>query len=477
MKRILLFLTLTTFVFYANAQNKMPASNSQLPKEIKSSEKVIEPEFPLILQKSYKEMGTIHSTYYLTHLVANTSDIKSSTIAILPDSCLTVYVDDKEGYTTGLIGFGANFDPYSESFSSDFDNGLLPTPPNYTYGYRLDTLTIRGGYFIGKKTGFDPANPDTLRIHVSYLEPYKKIGYRTDYYTVYYLTDEYKDTFYLAPCVNVTGYDKPKGGQIVPKVDNVVTIDYILTENDTSRTWDSAGGSWYSYVVLEIPLTYDGVTQNGFEVPYGAVLSVMPTFVPGYDYELHDTLYHGLTDPMDPDRYAEGYPVRTSNYFSLRYYYMDAETKYFSDPFGFNGGIIAYRHLLYQMYFNEDGVTRNFRDSSYSTHYGLLPDIYFTVSENTENGGDDFPDPDVVIEANDLVSKIYPNPAKDMLNIQLKNSEQASIKFINILGQEIKSSVVNDFQANIDVSDLKPGIYIIKIDQKGKTFTTKVNIH
>ncbi len=471
MKKLLFFLIISTLLFNVNAQFGLTPADTKLPFQPKSNEKGIELH-PQIYQKSYENVGWVHSSAYLNHLIPEILlPLKSTVTPLLPDSCLFYYIDG-EGKSLGFVGFGMNFDPYSESYDSDFGTGLFPTPPEYTFSYRLDTLRIRGAYFTGI-SGYDAAHPDTLRVYVSYLQPYEKIGYRTDYYNIYYLTDEHRDTIYLAPCVTVTGYNKSKGGIIKPTVSNTIAIDYVLTSEDTSRTWDSAGGSWYSYTDIKIPLTYDGITENGFEIPYGAVLSVMPTFTPGYDYELADTLYYGATDPLDPDKWADGYPIRIRNYFSMRYFYMDGEQKCFADPFGYNNAIIAYRYLLYQMYFNEDGVTRNFRDSSYSTHYGLLPDIFFYISADEENGGVI----DVnVTEANDIVSNIYPNPAKDNLIVSLKNNETANISLFNILGQEVKTIITNDNQNTIDISNLNRGLYIVKVKQKGQTFTSKISV-
>lgn len=473
MKKLVFFMIFSVFTYSAIAQIGINPIENKFPYQPKTNEKGIEFN-PRVYQKGYEKTGWLHSSTYLGNLIPESLlPLKTDIIPLLPDSCLFYYVDDT-GRTLGLMGFGMNLDPYSESYSTDFDKGIFPSPPEYTYSYRLDTLVIRGAYFTGQQ-GYDATSPDTLRVYVSYLQPYEKIGYRTDYYTIYYLTDEHKDTLYLAPCVTVTGYDKSKGGVIKPTVDNTITIDYILTANDTSRVWDSAGSSWFRYTDITIPLTYDGITENGFEIPCGGVLSVMPTFVPGYEYEVGDTLYYGKTDEFDHNKWAKGYPIREKRYFSMLFFYMDGDQKCFADPFGYNNAIIAYRYLLYQMYFKEDGITRNFRDSSYSTHYGLLPNIYFHLSVDEENGCI-INDTDNVIEANDIVSNIYPNPANDNVTIQLKSNEPASITFYSILGQEVMSAILNDNQTTIDVSNLNRGLYIVKVKQKGQTFTSKINI-
>lgn len=473
MKKLVLMVVCVAFILSVNAQIGIPATGQNIPHQLKSNEKSINEPSHVNRQKAFTGYERLGSYYYLLNLFPQGTMLESSTFPLLPDSCLMVYIDADEGFSTGFMGFGLTIDPYSKAWDENYEKGILPTPPNFTHPYRLDTISFTGTYFTPK--GYNAANPDTLRIYVAYVNIYKKIGHRTDYHTIYYLTDEHRDTSYLAPMVNVKGYDKSKGGVIKPVVDNTITIDYILTANDTSRTWDSAGTSWFRYVTIDIPLTYDGVTPNGFEVPYGAVAFVMPTFVPGYDYELGDTLYYGETDPMDDTKWADGYPIRVNNYFSMRYFYEDgSENKVFADPFGYNNSIIAYRNLLYQLYRKDDGVTLTFQDSCYSPHYALLPDIDYYLSIDETQGGDDFPD--AVVEANEIIASIYPNPAKEILTIQLKTDAPATIKLYNILGQEVKSFVSADIQTTINVADLHSGIYIIKVDQDGKRFTSKISI-
>lgn len=473
MKKIILVLTCIVYMLSSNAQIGIPPIQQNMPNQLKSNEKYLYEPSHEKQQKEFENYAWLRSYSYLGNLFPQGMMLESGTYPLMPDSCMMVYIDAEDGASTGWIGFGLTIDPYSESWDENYERGILPTPPNYTHPYRLDTIALTGTYFTPK--GYNETSPDTLRIYLSYFDVYKNIGRRTDYHLITYVTDEHKDTSYLAPMVSVTGYDKSKGGVIKPVIDNTITIDYILTANDTTRTWDSAGQSWFRYVTIDIPTTYDGVTPNGFEVPYGAVLSIMPTFVPGYDYELGDTLYYGETDPMDDTKWATGYPKRVNSYFAIRYLYEDgSEEKVFADPFGYNNPIIAYRDLLYQLYRATDGVTKNFRDSCYSTHYSILPDIQYYLSLDETQGGDDFPD--AIIETNDIISAIYPNPANDIITLDLKNNEPATIRLYNILGQEVKSILTNEAQATLHVSDLKAGIYIVKVEQNGKSFTAKVSI-
>ncbi|MBP7102768.1 MAG: T9SS type A sorting domain-containing protein [Bacteroidales bacterium] len=463
MKNHTLTLILATFILYTNAQVIVSPINSSIPKTIKSKEIAVFPTSNQKKLKAFDSIGTFHSTFYLKSLIPNMDSLKTDIYPILPDSCLRVFIDNKENTTIGYMGFGFNFDPYSPSFDENFTKGIFPTPPSETYNYRLDTLTFRGVYFT--PLGYNASSPDTLRVYISFYEVYNMKGNGTDYNIVYF---EYHDTMYMVPCVNVTGYENSKGGVIEPKAKSTTTIDYILTDKDTSRIWDSIGNSWYTIIDIVIPLTYNGITYDGFEIPCRSVLSVMPTFKPGYDYQLGDTLYYGITDPNDSTVFADGYPIRKKNYFAMLFSYMDSKEKYFADPFGFNNTIIANKELLYQLH----PSSASFLNSCYYPVLQVLPDISFTISA-------DFSVPcyePSVNETNKIIPIIYPNPAKEILTIQLKNDAPANIKLYNILGQEVKSFVSADIQTTINVSDLHSGIYIIKVDQDGKRFTSKISI-
>jgi len=77
--------------------------------------------------------------------------------------------------------------------------------------------------------------------------------------------------------------------------------------------------------------------------------------------------------------------------------------------------------------------------------------------------------------------EIFPNPATSLLNVDLKNSDSKSVKatLLNSLGEKVKSFENNNITSrfNIQVSDLKPGIYFLNIVVDGKFVeTTKVII-
>ncbi len=464
MKKILLSIASMAFIVGVNAQVQITPIKEAPHQEPKSKEIILPPkdEFKMT-QKAFEKLGWVNTLSYLSNLMGENQVAQFNQsltgMTLLPDTCLTVYA--KDIFSPGLIGMGFVLDPYSPVFSDDFTSGIFPTPPEFTYNYRLDTFMFQGLYYLGNK-GYDASSPDTLRIYLTSVAPYR--GERDHYLTVYMGGD--RDTSYLIPKISVTGANQTKGATIVPTSPNTVCIDYILQEEDTVYKWDSAGQSWMRWTNFEIPLTYDGVTQNGFEVPYGDALSIMIHFIPGYDYELGDTLYWG---EVVGDEWADGYPLRVNNQFSLRYGTLKDVNNEFADPIGFNTPTGLYRQHRYQMFEGESA----FLNEYYYPMPNSLALIWFALSVDENEGGVI----DVqVMEANDIVSKIYPNPAKDNVIIDLKSSERATIKLYNILGQEVKSTSSDNMQTIMNVSDLNAGIYIVKIDQSGQSFTTKIHI-
>lgn len=58
--------------------------------------------------------------------------------------------------------------------------------------------------------------------------------------------------------------------------------------------------------------------------------------------------------------------------------------------------------------------------------------------------------------------RIYPNPARTELNLNLSNTETSDISISNILGQVL---IHSENQNRIDISSLTNGVYIIAITQ------------
>ncbi|HPS71612.1 MAG TPA: T9SS type A sorting domain-containing protein, partial [Bacteroidales bacterium] len=64
--------------------------------------------------------------------------------------------------------------------------------------------------------------------------------------------------------------------------------------------------------------------------------------------------------------------------------------------------------------------------------------------------------------------------ATDNFTVTLVDNTTASIQLYNIVGQMVYSQTTSEQAATINVADLTSGIYMLKVSQSGKTYTTKV---
>jgi len=66
---------------------------------------------------------------------------------------------------------------------------------------------------------------------------------------------------------------------------------------------------------------------------------------------------------------------------------------------------------------------------------------------------------------NELAYSVYPNPAKDKLNISLlsENSNIAELRIYDVQGRQVLQKTINAKESEIDVSSFSDGLYIIKV--------------
>ena len=71
----------------------------------------------------------------------------------------------------------------------------------------------------------------------------------------------------------------------------------------------------------------------------------------------------------------------------------------------------------------------------------------------------------------------YPNPAKDIIVLNTKaNNKETQIELINTLGQKVIVLKSKNDVTEIDLSNIAPGAYIIKVNQVTGTSTKKLII-
>jgi hypothetical protein len=80
-------------------------------------------------------------------------------------------------------------------------------------------------------------------------------------------------------------------------------------------------------------------------------------------------------------------------------------------------------------------------------------------------------------ELPNLSSSVYPNPAKNTLNISFEGRQIDKLSIINMMGMKIKEVTINKTK-EIDIAHLIPGVYVIQFLEKdrivGKNIFTKI---
>ncbi|MBC7411816.1 MAG: T9SS type A sorting domain-containing protein [Bacteroidia bacterium] len=72
-----------------------------------------------------------------------------------------------------------------------------------------------------------------------------------------------------------------------------------------------------------------------------------------------------------------------------------------------------------------------------------------------------------------LVATVYPNPANNVINVQLLNNESATLKIYNINGTLVYTALVNNTTV-INVSTWTKGMYVVQVVQDATVGTSKI---
>ncbi len=70
-------------------------------------------------------------------------------------------------------------------------------------------------------------------------------------------------------------------------------------------------------------------------------------------------------------------------------------------------------------------------------------------------------------------ARIFPNPAKEVVNVQLEKAGEATYEFYDLTGRIVLSGTIANSYKSIGIEDIRPGLYLIQIRQKGEYPLTK----
>ncbi len=86
--------------------------------------------------------------------------------------------------------------------------------------------------------------------------------------------------------------------------------------------------------------------------------------------------------------------------------------------------------------------------------------------------------PNAIENIGNFKTNIFPNPARDFLNIQIQGAQMRSCEVVitDLQGREMKSFQIAGGSLKLNVSEMKRGIYVLKFFRFGKVYTEKLII-
>ena len=177
-------------------------------------------------------------------------------------------------------------------------------------------------------------------------------------------------------------------------------------------------------------------------------------FIPGYSYSLTDTLnnknnFMFISHEENDGGYMSSYVKRDYN----TSFVLPTDVRYDKDLQGWNG-----------FYCPTYTYTAPF---AYEHHY-----IRYKITGLTN-----FSQVGVSEISNDYNISYGPNPASNELKVELNSNGTSTISIFNLVGQNVKEIYTNNAIETLNVSNLKAGIYMLKVTQGTKVFTGKVIIN
>lgn len=73
-----------------------------------------------------------------------------------------------------------------------------------------------------------------------------------------------------------------------------------------------------------------------------------------------------------------------------------------------------------------------------------------------------------------IVNAIYPNPFSDAINIELNDINNATVTIFNTMGQLVTQKQITDYIYRMNLTDLKPGAYFIKVSSGNDSFNQTI---
>ncbi|MDL2296433.1 T9SS type A sorting domain-containing protein [Bacteroidales bacterium OttesenSCG-928-B11] len=392
-----------------------------------------------------KRATTTHTFNYMDDFFndANIDDVARAEFGMGRASvidCQTMYKYSNGNHPIdmGLAGqffdfVGANnYDYWAQKLSSASFKAPSIKDLSGTMTYSIDSVTLSFAYNQGDSVadGFTDTLLITYSVNLDDVEPLTIINSNTQQQII---------GCYM-PKINPTTFEFDG----LPSNATVITQRIILNESHLT-------GDYFGVFTFPAPAEFSNLT--------GKVLSIHYGMLPGTVEGKRDTINAVMRENV--------------NLFMPYLYKMTSD--------------LSYEHL-------QDGsnVLMNDLNTPYCTNYdsyydlstptsifhkSVIPMYFFSTYAYPYIGVTITCNDCEVISVKDIEKKnitVRPNPATNMFTVDLEDNGTAKIELFNLMGQMVYTELANDASVNVNVSNLNSGVYMLKITQDGKIYTSKV---
>lgn len=72
--------------------------------------------------------------------------------------------------------------------------------------------------------------------------------------------------------------------------------------------------------------------------------------------------------------------------------------------------------------------------------------------------------------------KVFPNPAENLIAVQVKKYDNATVRIFDVTGNEIYNAQLNEMNTTVDVSNYAAGLYLVKVEGKDFSYSEKLTV-
>ncbi len=72
--------------------------------------------------------------------------------------------------------------------------------------------------------------------------------------------------------------------------------------------------------------------------------------------------------------------------------------------------------------------------------------------------------------------KVFPNPAENLIAVQVKKYDNSTVRIFDVTGNEIYNALLNEMNTTVDVSTFAAGLYLVKVEGNDFSYSEKLTV-